>query len=92
MVKGISRRVIVVRSPDPRYFEQGIFMMKEEAFHKEGVTAEQVIQEAQQAAAGYLRRTGGHKRQRVSIGLPWWVWFTLGACLMGLVWLVSGMV
>ncbi len=33
MVKGISRRVIVVRSPDPRFFEQAIFLMKEDAFH-----------------------------------------------------------
>ena len=37
MVKGISRRVIVVRSPDPRFFEQAIFLMKEDAFHNSTV-------------------------------------------------------
>ena len=59
MVKGISRRVIVVRSPDPRFFEQAIFLMKEDAFHNSTVSADQVVAEARQAAAGYLRRSAG---------------------------------
>ena len=59
MVKGISRRVIVVRSPDPRFFEQAIFLMKEDAFHNNTVSADQVVAEARQAAAGYLRRSAG---------------------------------
>ena len=28
MVKGISRRVVVVDSPDPRFFEQAIFIVR----------------------------------------------------------------
>ncbi|MCD8146968.1 MAG: translation initiation factor 2 [Clostridiales bacterium] len=89
MVKGISRRVIVVRSPDPRFFEQAIFLMKEDALHAQGVTAEQVVNEARQAAAGYLRRTSDPKGWRQpSARLPWWVWFALGACAVGLVWLI----
>ena len=31
MVKGISRQVIVVHSPDPKLFEQAIFILKEDA-------------------------------------------------------------
>ena len=31
MVKGISRQVIVVRSPDPKLFEQAIFILREDA-------------------------------------------------------------
>ena len=31
MVKGISRQVIVVHSPDPKLFEQAIFILKDEA-------------------------------------------------------------
>ena len=31
MVKGISRRVIVVKSPDPRLFEEAIFIVKKDA-------------------------------------------------------------
>ncbi len=88
MVKGISRRVIVVRSPDPRFFEQAIFLLKEDALHAEGVTAEQVLSEARQAAAGYIQRAQGAPRERRFKRLPWWCWFALGACAMGLLWLI----
>lgn len=56
LVKGVARRVIVVRSPDPRLFEQAIFIMKEDAFCREGVSADQVLKEARQVASGYIRR------------------------------------
>ena len=32
MVKGVTRQVIVVKSPDPKLFEQAIFIMREDAF------------------------------------------------------------
>ncbi len=38
MVKGISRRVVVVDSPDQRFFEQAIFIVRNDAAG-EGVTA-----------------------------------------------------
>ena len=38
MVKGISRQVIVVHSPEPKLFEQAIFILKEDALRQEGVT------------------------------------------------------
>ena len=50
MVKGITRQVILVKSPDPRLFEEAIFIVKEEALAREGVTAEQVLKEARRAA------------------------------------------
>ena len=31
MVKGITRQVILVKSPDPKLFEEAIFIVKEEA-------------------------------------------------------------
>ena len=34
MVKGISRQVIVVHSPDPKLFEQAIFILKDGAVGK----------------------------------------------------------
>ena len=46
MVKGISRRVIVVDSPDPKLFEQAIFIVRNDAFSQEGVTSQQVLGEA----------------------------------------------
>ena len=55
MVKGITRQVILVKSPDPRLFEEAIFIVKEEALAREGVNAERVLKEARQAADGYLK-------------------------------------
>ena len=52
LVKGVSRQVIVVKAPDPRFFEQAIFILKEDAFGR-GVTADDVLQEARRVADGY---------------------------------------
>ena len=41
MVKGISRRVVVVDSPDQRFFEQAIFIVRNDAAG-EGVTAREL--------------------------------------------------
>ena len=46
MVKGISRQVIVVQSPEPKIFEQAIFILKEDAVGQEGVTDEFLMKEA----------------------------------------------
>ena len=61
MVKGISRRVILVKSPDPRLFEEAIFIVREEALSG-GVNADQVLQGAQKVARGYTRRTAPLER------------------------------
>lgn len=93
MVKGISRRVIVVRSPDPRFFEQAIFLLKEDALHQEGVSAEQVVSEARQVAAGYVQRRAEKlsRRKRLAAFFPWWVWFLLGGSLTGLAWWLTNL-
>ncbi len=83
MVKGISRRVIVVRSPDPRFFEQAIFLMKEDAFHNGNVSADQVVAEARKAAAGYIHRTS---EQQVRKKLPGAFWFLLGSGVIAVIW------
>ena len=56
MVKGITRQVILVKSPDPRLFEEAIFIVKEEALAREGVSADRILREARQAADGYLKQ------------------------------------
>ncbi|MDY4954143.1 MAG: translation initiation factor 2 [Candidatus Onthomonas sp.] len=88
MVKGISRRVIVVRSPDPRFFEQAIFLMKEDAFHNGTVSADQVVAEARQAAAGYIRRNA-EGRQKKRRQLPGAIWFLLGGGVIAVAWGLS---
>ncbi len=72
MVKGTSRRVIVVDSPDPKLFEQAIFIVKNDAFAKEGVTPQQVLGEACRIAQGYAARQA--VRPALWRRLPWWAW------------------
>ena len=59
MVKGISRRVVVVDSPDQRYFEQAIFIVRNDAAG-EGVTARDLVEEAKRVARNYAGGDHGH--------------------------------
>ena len=80
MVKGTSRQVIMVHSPDPKLFEQAIFILKDGAV-REGVTDEALLKEAREA----IRREP--KRGR---GLSWGIaGLSLGAVAMGILWAVS---
>jgi len=85
MVKGVTRQVILVKSPDPKLFEEAIFIVKEEALNREGVTPEQVIRQARQAADGYLRRS--RKQGQVKCGfLEPAMWMGAGGVLASLAW------
>ena len=85
MVKGISRQVILVRNPDPKLFEQAIFLLKEDAVNQ-GVSDEQLLKEANR-----LMRTPGRD---VPCGFlskgP--AWAALGAAATGLLWLLTACV
>ena len=63
MVKGVSRRVVVVKSPDPKEFEQAIFLLREDAL-SEDTPEEQVLRQAQQVANEYLRQTVPKRRKQ----------------------------
>lgn len=70
VVKGMNRRVIVVRSPDPKMFEEAIFILREDYLRDRNEA--QVLDEARRAAGEYLRtRTGVKKRTRR------WLWAVL---------------
>ena len=77
MVKGTSRRVIVVDSPDPKLFEQAIFIVKNDAFTQEGVTSQQILGEACRIARGCAPTPA----EKPSLGrrIPWWSWMLIGA-------------
>ena len=79
MVKGISRQVIVVQSPDPKLFDQAIFLLKDEAVQK-GISEEDLLNEARQVIGssreGKLRHSGP-------------VWACGGAAVTGIVWLLT---
>ena len=57
MVKGISRQVIVVHAPDPKLFEQAIFILKDGAVG-EGITDEAQLKEARDAIRGSSGKPG----------------------------------
>lgn len=87
MVKGISRRVIVVRAPDPRFFEQAVFFLRDDALHRPGITDEQVLSEARRAAAGFVRRSRSEKRGRRWLTRA--LWGAAGGALASAVWLAA---
>ena len=87
MVKGVTRRVIVVKAPDPRLFEQAIFFVKEEALNNDGVTAEQVLEEAKRVANSYIKKNSTWGRRLKKIPGP--VYGVAGALLTGAVWAMT---
>lgn len=86
MVKGISRQVIVVHSPDQKLFDQAIFILNDEAVGKEGVTDEMLLKSAEK-----LLRSDG-RRANSRIALYGSAWACAGALAMGLVWLLSALI
>lgn len=83
MVKGTSRQVIVVHSPNPKLFDQAIFILKDDAVEK-GITDEQLLKEAQNAIRGPVR---GERKRKLYLYGP--VWACGGAFLTGIVWLIT---
>lgn len=83
MVKGISRQVIVVRSPDPNLFEQAIFILREDALGKSGVSDREILRQAKQAAGSFLPESRRRLRPPV--------WAALGAAVTGLAWLLTAL-
>jgi hypothetical protein len=81
MVKGISKQVIVVNSPDPELFEQAIFILNERAMGREGVTEELLLQEAK-------RLIGTDRNKKREFLLSATVWASAGAFATGLVWML----
>ena len=76
MVKGISRQVILVHSPETDIFEQAIFILKD---NTDSITDEMLLKEAK-------RIINSPKKKRKMVG-P--VWACAGAVMTGLVWLLT---
>lgn len=81
MVKGISRQVILVQAPEPKLFEQAIFILKDDM--GEGVTDELLLKEAQKAIHSNVPNK---KRHFYLYGA---FWAMGGALVTGLVWLLT---
>lgn len=87
MVKGISRRVVVVDAPDKRFFDQAIFIVRNDAAGR-GVTSRELVREARRVA----QSCSGGKHSRFS--RFWKIWnplaYTLlGAGVIGLLWFLT---
>ena len=91
MVKGTNRRVVVVKSPDPRIFDEAIFIVREDLFHR-GTSPEKVMSEARRAAGAYLRGATGLRRPPLWRRIPAGLFAGLGAAAAGAVWLVFRLV
>lgn len=83
MVKGMTRRVIVVKAPDPALFDEAIFLVRADAAER-GLSDEELLRQANDAAGGYVKahRTG---RRRFLGAIACTV---LGALASSAVWLI----
>ena len=84
VVKGISRQVIVVHSPDPKLFEQAIFILNNDAVSKDGITDEMLLKEAKGLIAGHSTAA---KYNKYFYAGP--LWACGGAILTGIAWLLT---
>lgn len=80
MVKGISRQVIVVHSPEPKLFDQVIFILKENALGKDGVTDESLMKEARKLIQN------AERKRKIPLYRYGPVWAFGGAVMTGIVW------
>ena len=84
MVKGITRQVVVVHPSDTKLFEQAIFLVRDEALRNGGVSPEDILRQAADAA-----------RHEVAASVPCRVsaervLFALGgAAVVGAAWLAT---
>ena len=90
MVKGTSRRVIVVDSPDTDLFEQAIFIVRNDVLSDRGVTAQMLVDEACRVARS-CARTHMPKRRLFRSGTPLF-WGALGAGAIGVMWLITALI
>ena len=84
MVKGVTRQVILVRTPEAGLFEQAIFLVRSDAAEKGGLSEQDVLRQAEQAARHYaVQRTHTEhpNLHRVLLLLA-------GAAAVGLAWLI----
>ena len=82
MVKGISRHVIVVNSPDPKLFEQAIFIVRD---GQQEVTDELLLKEAKRLMNSHLL---SRKNANILAGV---FWTGCGALLTGIAWLITAL-
>ena len=66
MVKGLSRKIIVVKSPDPKIFDQAIFIVRDDYLMNRSIDQKELMRQANEAASGYVIGTY-HKQKNTFI-------------------------
>jgi hypothetical protein len=82
VVKGLSRRVVMVRYPETGVFEQALFVVRDDASASRGVTADEVLAEACRIAQRQSFSKKGKNR-------PPLIYMLYGAGGVGIVWAAS---
>jgi len=69
-----TSRVLVIKSPNPQYFKEAIFILRDDLFFSPDADRRAILREARTAAEGYTLSVAGKKRS------PLWrsVYFILG--------------
>ena len=80
-LKGVARRVVIVRSPVESVFEEAIFIVREDIARSGGVSREEVLDQALRAAGEYVGALNPARRRRDR----WKVWAFLGTVAAALV-------
>ena len=90
-MKGTARRVVVVKSPDPKIFEEAIFIVRDEFLRTSGVSSDDLLKEATRAADGYITATLGREERHKKEGVVGWFYAAAGAAITGLTWFAMHM-
>ena len=78
VVKGTSKHIVVVKSPDPKVFEQAIFIVREDFFGKNGRA--NALKEAQKVADDYIRcAVAAPKRKLTDLSRLGWISLSIAA-------------
>ena len=85
VIKGVSHRIIVVKSPN-RLFEEAIFIIRDDVFSDKGADSAAVIKEARRAANSYVKSLPC-ERGRIFSKLPAPFFVAAGAAATGIAWL-----
>jgi hypothetical protein len=88
VVKGINKRVVVIRPQEKGLFEEAIFIVRGEA-GETGCTAEDIIREACRAADVYMKSSNSKYRRLSKIPPP--VFVFAGAAVTAIAWIITSL-
>ncbi|MDL2300058.1 hypothetical protein LJC01_00230 [Clostridiaceae bacterium OttesenSCG-928-D20] len=64
MIKGLNRRVVIVKSPDPEIFEEAIFIVRSDYNICKGISGKELERQAKRVAEDYVRKARLSKKER----------------------------